>query len=190
MYDCDSHPVYGGDPTLIYPSVIESEEERSKLEIIYQEYKNLMLYAANSILGDTNDSEDVVHQSFLKLMKIVHKIDDPKCHKTRSLVVTVVERTAIDLYRRRQRDKTVPFDEALCETSAASQIDGADSRIDFTAAMEALPLRDRQVLLLRYDNGLSCREIAGLLSITEPNVRKTIERAKKRLRELLEEGGA
>lgn len=85
-------------------SMIELEDDRSKIEIIYQEYKNLMLYVANGILEDMNDSEDVVHQSFLKLMKVIHKIDEPKCHKTHALVVTIVERTAIDLYRRRQRD--------------------------------------------------------------------------------------
>lgn len=169
-------------------SMIESKDDRSKIEIIYQEYKNLMLYVANGILGDMNDSEDVVHQSFLKLMKVIHKIDEPKCHKTRALVVTIVERTAIDLYRRRQRNSIVPFDEEAALMPATSEIENIQNRLDFSTAMAALPVRYRQVLLLRYDNGLSCREIAGLLSMTELNVRKTIQRAKEKLAELLEEG--
>ena len=44
---------------------------------IYREYRNLMLYVANGILGDQTDSEDVVHQSFLKLIKVLHKIEEP-----------------------------------------------------------------------------------------------------------------
>ena len=168
--------------------MIESDEERSKLEIIYREYKNLMLYVANGILGDQTDSEDVVQQAFLKLTKIIHKIEEPKCHKTRALVVTIVERTAIDFYRRRQRSGALPFDEETELTQTSSEIDAAAVRLDLAAAMAALPAQYRQVLLLRYDDGFSCREIAELLSMTEPNVRKTIQRAKEKLGELLEEG--
>lgn len=168
--------------------MIDSEADRSKLEIIYREYKNLMLYVANGILGDQNDSEDVVHQSFLKLMKVIQKIDEPKCHKTRALVVTIVERTAIDLYRRRQKLETVSFDEEDVSALSVSDTDAAATRLDLASAIAALPARYRQVLLLRYDSGFSCREIAGLLSMSEPNVRKTIQRAKEKLGELLEEG--
>lgn len=174
---------------LLYLSVIENDKDRSKLEIIYQEYRDLMLYVANGILGDTNDSEDVVHQSFLKLIKIIHKIEEPRCHKTRALVVTVVERTAIDLYRRRQRVQTVPWDEEAISVSEP-RTDEAVDRLDLAAAIASLPPNYRQVLLLRYDSGFSCREIAGLLSMKEANVRKTIQRAKERLTELLGEGGA
>ena len=83
----------------------------------------------------------------------------------------------------------MPFDEESVSIPAASEIDGVQTRLDLAAAIAALPARYRQVLLLRYDDGFSCREIAGLLSMTEPNVRKTIQRAKEKLGELLEEGG-
>lgn len=186
---CYAESSFGGDLTLLFLSMIESEQDRSKLEIIYREYKDLMLYVANGILGDQRDSEDVVQQSFLKLIKIIHKIEEPKCHKTRALVVTIVERTAIDLYRSRQRHSTIAFDEEAVTVPAASEQERLHTQLDLAAAMAALPARYRQVLLLRYDDGFSCREIAGLLSMTEPNVRKTIQRAKELLAELLEEGG-
>lgn len=46
---------------LIYLAMIESDEDKSKFEIIYDTYKKLMLYEANKILMDTHDTEDVVH---------------------------------------------------------------------------------------------------------------------------------
>ena len=107
---------------LFFLSASGSDERRTKLEIIYREYRDLMLYIANGILGDTNDSEDVVHQSILKLVKVLDKIDAPKSHKTRALVVTVVERTAIDLYRRRQRTNTISLDEDLLVVAPSSPI--------------------------------------------------------------------
>jgi RNA polymerase sigma-70 factor (ECF subfamily) len=175
---------------LIYLSMIESDGDRSKFEIIYREYRDLMLYIANRILGDTRDSEDIVHQAFLKIIGVLEKIEEPKCHKTRSLCVTIVERAAIDLYRRRQREKTVSLDEEFVNIPDTAQIDAAAGCADLAAAIDSLPTRYREVLLLRYDNGFSNREIAGLLSMSEVNVRKTIQRAKERLGRMLEEGGA
>ena len=52
---------------LIYLAVIDSPEGKIKFEIIYEQYKNLMFYTANKILGDTRDSEDIVHDAFLKI---------------------------------------------------------------------------------------------------------------------------
>ena len=43
------------------------------------------------------------------------------------------------------------------------------------------PPRYRSVLLLRYDCGYSNAEIANILDMTEPNVRKLIQRAKEKL---------
>lgn len=175
---------------LIYFSIIESDEDQSKFEVIYREYRNLMLYIANQILGDTRDSEDVVHQSFIKLIDVLEKIEEPKCHKTRALVVTIVERTAIDLYRRRRRENTISLDEEYINVPDMAQADAAADQTDLAAAMASLPTRYREVLLLRYDSGFSNREIAGLLSMSEENVRKTIQRAKDKLGRILEEGGA
>ena len=96
---------------LIYLSLIEEDAEREKFEMLYDAYRNLMFYLANEILGDTQDSEDVVHQSFLKIIGILDKISQPRCPQTRALVVTIVRRTAIDLYRSRKRKPFIP----LCE---------------------------------------------------------------------------
>lgn len=71
---------------LIYLAMIDSPEGKIKFEIIYEQYKNLMFYTANKILGDTRDSEDIVHDAFLKIIEIIDNIDDPKCPQTRSLM--------------------------------------------------------------------------------------------------------
>ena len=53
---------------IIYLAMIDSPEGRHKFEFIYNRYKNLMFYTASKILGDTRDSEDTVHDAFLKIM--------------------------------------------------------------------------------------------------------------------------
>lgn len=171
---------------LIYLAMIESDADKSKFEIIYNTYKNLMLYHANTILGDTNDTEDVVHESFLKIIKIIDRIEEVKCSKTRNLIVTIVERTAIDLYRCRKKRQIVTMDEEYINVPGPDAIEDLHAKTDLSVAMAMLPTRYREVLLLRYDSGFTEAEVAVILSMSQENVHKTVQRAKKKLGEILE----
>lgn len=53
----------------LYLAMIDSDADKSKFEILYSEYKNLMYYTANRILRNSSDAEDVVHQLFSKSSK-------------------------------------------------------------------------------------------------------------------------
>ena len=152
----------------LYLAMIDSDADKSKFEILYSEYKNLMYYTANRILRNSSDAEDVVHQAFLKVIEILDTISSPRCHKTRALLVTITEHKAIDLYREKQRRNVLPLAEEYIGAAPAAEI-------------ESLPPRYRSVLLLRYDCGYSNAEIANILDTTEPNVRKLIQRAKEKL---------
>ena len=170
---------------LIYLAMIDSNEDKSKFEIIYKAYKKLMLYQANKILGDTNDTEDVVHESFLKIIKIIDQIEEALCPKTRNLIVTIVERTAIDLYRRRQKVSIVAMDDEYINVPEPKDIEDLHDMVDLATAMAMLPTKHREVLLLRYDNGFTEAEVAVILSMSQENVHKTVQRAKKKLGEIL-----
>ena len=109
-----------------------------------------------------------------------------KCPKTRNLVVTIVERTAIDLYRRRQKVPIVAMDEEYINVPEPKDIEDLHDKTDLAAAMAMLPTRYREVLLLRYDSGFTEAEVAVILSMSQENVHKTVQRAKKKLGEILE----
>lgn len=70
---------------LMYLTIIDSKEGQQKFEFIYNRYKKLMFYIANKILGDTRDSEDTVHDAFLKIIEIIDDIKDVESPQTRSL---------------------------------------------------------------------------------------------------------
>ena len=50
--------IKGDRSMFIYLAIIDSPEGKLKFEVIYERYKGLMFYTANSVLGDTRDSED------------------------------------------------------------------------------------------------------------------------------------
>lgn len=172
---------------LIYLSMIETPEERGKFEAIYETYRQLMFYIANNILHDARDSEDIVHEAFLKIIEISDQIEVVKCPKTKSLIVTIVERKAIDLYRRKRNKTFLPFHEELANTASFSKTDAFIASNAISEAIIALPAKYREVLILKYSQGFSTEEIGTILSMSAENVKKTIQRAQKKLEILLDE---
>jgi RNA polymerase sigma-70 factor, ECF subfamily len=51
-----------------------------------------------------------------------------------------------------------------------------------------MPVRQREVVLLRDAEGLSSEEVCGVLEISEGNQRVLLHRARSRLRQVLETG--
>lgn len=167
---------------LCYLAMIDTPQERDKFEALYQKYKGLMLYVANKLLSCREDAEDAVHQAFLSVIENLHKIGEIDCPQTRSFLVIIVERKAIDMLRKRRH--TLPLDEAIAGISFEIPADNP-----LAWGMGALPVHYRQVLLLRYDNGYSSREIAAMLGMSLAAVRKQLTRGKQLLRQILEKEG-
>ncbi len=169
---------------LLYLQMIETPTERSKFEQVYIQYKRIMYAVAFSILRNEQDAEDAVHQAFVKIAENISKISEPECPKTRSYVVTIVENTAINIYRRKKRHPAVSLDEG-----------GPWLTVEYTGSnelarcMAQLPGRYRQVLLLKHHHGYSTKEIAKMLGLTAANVAKIEQRAKEKLEILCKEAG-
>lgn len=170
----------------LYVSMLDSQEEKRKFEKIYLSHRQTMYYAAYSILQDVHEAEDVVHQAFLRMINLLDKVGEPEEAKTRAYVVTVAESIAIDTFRRRRR--IVPLDEEKVDIAPVPDC-GYEERDAIQRAIHRLPVQYGTVLNLRYSHGLEDEEIAGLLKISEANVRQRISRARKKLALLLEQEG-
>lgn len=169
---------------LLYLAMIETPADKLKFEQLYEKYRYLMYYVAYKILGNHEDAEDAVQQAFLSIIQHFDKINLVESPKTRSFVVIITERKAIDLLRHRNRCGTDAFDEQLCGLDFP-----APAENPLAEAMAKLPVSYREALLLRYDNGFTAREIAAFLKISESGVRKLLGRAKKMLKNMLEKEG-
>ena len=73
---------------------------------------------------------------------------------------------------------------------ARSGIEAIESTDTLAKAIATLPGHYREILLLKYAQGYSVNEIADILSLSQANVKKLIQRAKKKLETLLTEEGA
>ena len=166
---------------LVYLAMIDTPDERTKFEKVYLQYRGLMYHVAYRILGSSQDAEDAVHNAFLVIAEKIGKISDPVCPKTQSYVVTIVESKAIDLYRKNKRRSGLSVDDV-----PNLSVETGDRR-GLAECILKLPPRYRQVILLKYYHGFSCKEIAHQLGITQANAQKLDQRAKEKLMQLCKE---
>lgn len=169
----------------IYLAMLDGEEEKNKFELLYVTYRKLMFYVANRILNDERLAEDAVHQTFLKILENFDKVGEIPCYKTKSYVVTIVKNIAINMYNQRKRYDAIPIEEVeFC--IAEERLERTDDLDHLTRAVLKLPVIYKDVLTLKYVQEFSNEEIAKMLDISEATVRKRLERAKRRLEEILE----
>ena len=169
---------------LVYLQMIETQEDKDKFEVLYEEYRGLMYYIANQILQNDQDSEDAVHNAFVTIAENMKNISEPVCPKTKSYIVTIIESRAIDLYRHKQRHPSVSLDDITVGTQV--EYVGKDG---VAKCIAQLPNRYRHVLVLKHQLGFNNREVAKILKISEANAIKLDQRAKARLRALCQEEG-
>lgn len=133
---------------------------------------------AYRILGDRGDAEEVAQEALARAYarwRSVAGHDEP-------WVARVATNLAIGRYRKRR-----PL-AALVEAGAHDR-DVLD-RIGLVAALQRLPKRQREVLVLRYLADLPERDVADALGTTVGSVKQHAHRATTRLRaELALEGG-
>jgi RNA polymerase sigma-70 factor (ECF subfamily) len=102
----------------------------------------------------------------------------------------VIKNTSINLYNKRKNEnKVVSFAEnleAVCADEAAITDDNNDTGAECTPLMNSLPEKYYDVVECLVIRDFSVRETADRLGITEANVRKRYERAKKMMRQGLD----
>lgn len=84
-------------------AMVDSPENKRKVEKLYETYNSLMYSVAYGVLNHVQDAEDAVARSWEKIIGHLEKINKIDCHETRSFIVIVTERVAIDLYRKNKK---------------------------------------------------------------------------------------
>lgn len=132
---------------------------------------------ALAVLGNKADAEDIVQETFIRLLAKGPDFASPEHEKAWLIRVTV------NLCRSRLRSawfrKTVPMQDSISVTPR----DGGD----LVEAILALPAKYRTVIHLYYYEGYSTAEISELTGQRATTVRSLLTRARQKLKTLMEE---
>jgi RNA polymerase sigma-70 factor, ECF subfamily len=144
---------------------------------------------ASWLVRNGHDAEDVVQEAYLRAVRFFGGYQGGDA---RSWLLRIVRNTAYTfLEKKRPAELTEEFDETLHATEqraadAETVVLRAADKGRLEAALEKLPVRFREALILRELEGLSYKEIAEVMEIPMGSVMSSLARGRERLRELLE----
>ena len=154
----------------------------NELERAFRAHHALVFRAAYRITGNAVDAEDVLQTVFLRLLRRGRDADPLENYE--SYLRRSAINAALDVIRSRQVNQTVPLPEdssGLMPTENARS-DVSDLRLALSRAMAQLKPRSAEIFALRFIEGLSNREIAQALGISQVLVAVIVHRARQQLR--------
>ena len=162
--------------------------EEAALSELYDRYE-LKIY--NYIYRRTSNqtlAEDLTAQVFLRMLEAIH--NDKTWHSSFSgWLYRIAHNLVIDHYRMRDRQKQVSIDDApVMVDPGNSPVKAAEIALDadyLRTAIRRLTDDQAQVITLRFLEGYSFSEIAGMMDKTEGAVKALQHRAVSTLRQLM-----
>ena len=147
---------------------------------------------ARWLVRNDHDAEDVVQESFVKAFVALDRF---RGADARPWLLAIVRNTAMTALRRRRSEPSIDGDKAPEPVDAAEGVEekliAGERRNQVRTAIERLPGEFRETLILREVEGLSYKEIAGVLGVPVGTVMSRLARARNLLmRDLTVEKGA
>ena len=141
---------------------------------LFQEHARSLVRLARLFADDRNAAEDLVQEAFIRLRRSFHRIEKPGADVAylRSIVLNL----ARDHNRRGLMSLRHRMPEEESRLSAEDRIVVREDQQQVIDALQALPLRQRDCLVLRYYMDLSIPDIASTLGISVNSVKTHLQR--------------
>ena len=136
------------------------------IEELYKNYSKLVYGVIYSILKNTDETEDVLQNVFVKIFKLDNEKLPTKSHL--SWLYSVAKNETINYIKKHSKEKNY---ERLYEiTDNDTEIEKVLDKEFFNKLIENLPPKQQEILSLKIISNLSFREIANILNMKIPAV--------------------
>jgi RNA polymerase sigma-70 factor, ECF subfamily len=152
------------------------EGDARAFEVIFDRHADVAFSLAYRMCGRRTIAEDIVQDAFLSLWRSGARYDSSR-GSVRSWVLGVVHNRAIDFFRRDtiRTGKDVSDEETVrrlaSEESTESEVERREDASRVRAALQDLPVEQRQVIELGYFGGFSHSEISEMLGLPAGTVK-------------------
>lgn len=147
-------------------------------EALYRRYRDWVYHLAWRFTGNHDDALDVLQETFTYLLKKLPNLQ-LTCSMTTFLYPVVKH---ISLVIRRKTARQISGDEKISELPAPLPKETPACRAELAAVLATLPNEQQEVLLMRFVDEMSLKDIAAALNVNVSTVKSRLYRALETLR--------
>lgn len=166
------------DPDLA--DVAAARAERAAFATLYRRYLDRVYGYCFYQLGDHHDAEDATERTFMAALRGLDRFED-RGSTFRAWLFRIARNTVANAHRSRRRRRTEPlpdsFERPAPNADPAGLVALADELHAVRHAIAEMPDDRRQVIVLRFVDGLSTAEVAEVLDRSPGAVRVLLHRA-------------
>ena len=149
-------------------------------QILYDRYSEKIYRRCISLLKEKDDALDASQDIFVKLFTNISKFQEKSQFST--WVYSITYNYCIDMIRKRKKHSNVFSPEKDIPDNVIEEIDDKallSIKVDrLKVILEEIPASDKAILLMKYQQDFSIRDIAEVLNKSESAVKMKIKRAK------------
>ncbi len=150
---------------------------------VLEDNKGIIYKVANSYCKNGEDRKDLVQEIIIQLWRSFGKYD--KQYKLSTWIYRIALNVSISFYRKEKRRDTVsqPISESIISMTENDETDEINNDLNLLQKfISELNELDRSLILL-YLDGISQKEMAKILGLTETNVATKVSRIKIKLQQ-------
>ncbi len=154
-------------------------------DILYKRYSGKVFGKCISLLKNEEAAEDAVQEIFMKILFNLSKFSGKS--KFSTWIYSITYNFCIDTIRRRKKDPSTLVDDIASHDVAEDVEDAFLLEMNIKklkVVLEKIPVADKAILLMKYQDEMSIRDIGGILDKSESAIKMKIKRAKQKFKKV------
>lgn len=168
---------------ILIEKCLDGDEEG--FEMLVKKYQNQVINTVYSLIGTTQDADDIAQEVFIKVYKNLGSFN--KKAKFSTWLYRISVNTAYNHLKKEKRPLPSDYLQAtdVFKKSSLEELESREKQELIRKSIERLPFRFRRVIVLKEIEGLSYKDIAKTLGCRLGTVESRLFRARRMLKKIL-----
>lgn len=166
---------------------LAQHDRKRAVHIMIQKYRESLLYHAICIVKDSDEAYDLVQEVFIRAIR-EERLFTPD-FRIKAWLYRVTSNLCFNLVRNKKRRSAILDAAKMSDRSDADQLSeifSDERRVEILKAISTLSEEHQNILMMRYYNDLSYKELSEVLNVKLGTVMSRLSRARSKLIEVLD----
>ena len=152
-----------------------------QFDYVYNEYAKELYNIAYGYTRNRDDSIDIMQNAYVVLLESNKKFESNEHIKYFLIRVTINE--SLDLLKSASKKRVIKNNDVVVNFPETKK---EELPYDLSEIVNTLPEKYKTIIILHYYDDMKIKDISNVLKISEPAVKKRLERARNLIKEIIE----